>query len=366
MAKSVYVAATKQNDGKTTMSIGLLKAFSKMYSKIGFIKPVGQQSLIVNNERIDKDTVLIQEICHLKGDLKLMSPIAVPRGFTEDYLNNRDAKKDFLKAELLDAYEKVKSENELVVIEGTGHAGVGSVFDFNNAVVARLLNSKVIIVSKGGIGKPIDEIALNKALFDQEGVEIIGVIMNQVLEHKYEKIKTLTEKALNNMGLKLLGVIPQKPILSAPTMAQIKDHLNGKLINGEYLYENIDDIVVGAMTAHHALSFIKKGTLLITPGDRQDLILASLSAGIVSEDKNFLAGLVLTGGIIPQSNIFDLIKKTDIPVVLVKEGTYKTASRVHDLLVKISPQDKKKIEIAQDLVNQYVDMEYINSCLEES
>lgn len=363
MAKSVYVAATRQNDGKTTMSIGLMKTFSQRYTNIGFIKPVGQQSVIVNNERIDKDTVLIKEICGLKGDLKLMSPVAVPRGFTEEYLLNRDEKREFLKEKLLTAYDKLKVDKEFIVIEGTGHAGVGSVFDFDNARVARLLKSKVIIVSKGGIGKPIDEIYLNKAVFDAEGVEIIGVIMNQVLEHKYEKIKEMTGLALQNMGLKLLGVIPQQEILSAPTMAQIKEQLNGELLNGDYLYENILHIVVGAMTAHYALNYIRQGTLLITPGDRQDIILASLSAGIVGEDSDFVTGIILTGGIRPQKNIFKLIKKTNIPVLLVKDDTYKTASRVHDMLVKISPHDKKKIAIAQDLINKYVDIDYIDQQL---
>lgn len=360
MAKSLYVAATRQNDGKTTVSIGLINAFSKLYSNVGFIKPVGQQSILVDNKRIDKDTVLINEICGFDGDLELMSPIAVPRGFTEHYLQNRDSEKHSLETKLLSAYEKLQVGKDFIIIEGTGHAGVGSVFDFNNANVARLLKSKVVIVSKGGIGKPIDEIAINKALFEMEGVEIIGVIMNQVLTAKYDKIKDLTGRALKNMGLKLLGVVPQQEILSAPTMAQIKDQLNGELINGDYLYENIFDVVVGAMTANHALNYFKKGTLLITPGDRQDIILASLSAGMVSDDNEYIAGMILTGGLYPHRNILKLIKKTNIPVIIVKDDTYKTASRVHDLLVKISPHDKKKIAIAQDLLRDFVDIDYIN------
>ena len=109
MAKSLYVAATRQNDGKTTMSIGLIKAFSNLYSNVGFIKPVGQQSILVDNKRIDKDTVLIKEICGFGGDLELMSPIAVPRGFTEHYLLNRDSEKHSLETKLLSAYDKLQA-----------------------------------------------------------------------------------------------------------------------------------------------------------------------------------------------------------------------------------------------------------------
>jgi BioD-like phosphotransacetylase family protein len=364
MTKSVYVAATRQNDGKTTISIGMLQAFSSIYEKIGFIKPVGQQSVMVNDERIDKDTFLIQKIIGIQDDIKMMSPIAVPKGFTEDYINNRETKRGHLQEMLLTAYEKVAKNKEFVVIEGTGHAGVGSVFDFSNARVASLLNSKVIIVSKGGIGKPLDEIYMSKALFEKEGVEVMGVIMNQVLEEKYDKIKALASKSLEYMGLKLLGTIPCQEILSAPTMAQIKEHLNGELINGDYLHENIFQVVVGAMTAHHALNYLKKGTLLITPGDREDLILASLSAPIVCDnDEDSISGIVLTEGVMPHQNIFKLLQKTKIPVIIVKEGTYQTASKVHDLLVKITPQDVKKIELAKELVQKYVDIEYINNNL---
>jgi hypothetical protein len=361
MPGSVYVAATRQNDGKTTISIGLLQAFSQIYDNVGFIKPVGQQSVLVGDERIDKDTYLISDICNIRDNLKMMSPIAVPKGFTEDYILNRNIKKDMLKNKLMTAYEHIKRGKDYVVIEGTGHAGVGSIFDFNNARVASLLGSRVIIVSKGGLGKPIDEIYMSKTLFEKEGVEVMGVIMNQVIEEKYEKIKQLATKSLESMGLKLLGTIPQQEILSAPTMAQIREHLNAELINGQYLYENIFQVVVGAMTAHHALNFMKKGTLLITPGDREDLILASLSAGIIGDnDEDCISGIILTEGVMPHKNIFKLLQKTRIPVIIVNEGTYQTASKVHDLLVKITPQDKKKIELAKELVSRYVDIDYID------
>ncbi|MFH1429288.1 MAG: AAA family ATPase [Candidatus Margulisiibacteriota bacterium] len=360
MTRALYIAATSQNDGKTTVSLGLLYEFSKCFKNLGFIKPIGQQSVIINNERIDKDPVLIESVCHFECDIKSMSPIAIPQGFTEKYLLNRDAKRAELYQELMEAYAEVSVGKDAVIIEGTGHAGVGSVFDLNNATVASMLKSKAIIVTKGGVGKPIDKVYLSKVLFEKAGVEILGVILNQVREDKYTKIKQLAEIALNNMGLKLLGVIPQQNILSAPTMYQINDNLNGELINGDNLYVSIDEIVVGAMTATHAIKRIKNGTLLITPGDREDLITAILSSEISGNNhQGSLAGIILTGGIMPSPKALALIKKTNIPVITVKEETYNTASHVHDLLVKIAPIEEKKIKLAQQLAKKYLDIDYI-------
>ena len=114
-----------------------------------------------------------------------MSPIAVEPDFTRKYLQS--ANNEALVKKIQKAFDRVAWEKDFVLCEGSGHAGVGSVFDLSNAQVAKILGAKVIIVTQGGIGKPIDEVCLNQALFEKEGVEIIGVIINKVLEEKVRK-----------------------------------------------------------------------------------------------------------------------------------------------------------------------------------
>src|SRR5213075_1158062 len=114
------------------------------------------------------------------------------------------------------AFDRVAWEKDFVLCEGSGHAGVGSVFDLSNARVAKILNAKVVIVSQGGIGKPIDEVCLNQALFEKEGVEVIGVILNKVLGEKVEYVTDFARRGLKRKGLELLGVIPHQRILSNP------------------------------------------------------------------------------------------------------------------------------------------------------
>ena len=107
-----------------------------------------------------------------------MSPIAVEPDFTRKYLQSSN--NEALVKKIIKAFDRVAWEKDFVLCEGSGHAGVGSVFDLSNAQVAKILGAKVIIISQGGIGKPIDEVYLNQAVFEREGVEVIGVILNKV------------------------------------------------------------------------------------------------------------------------------------------------------------------------------------------
>ena len=141
-AKKVYIAATRQNDGKTIVSLGLLSAFIEKLGSVGYIKPVGQQYKEIKEHKIDKDAILMHDVYNLPDDYGDMSPIAVPKGFTENYILNGDKKA--LEKSILNAYKNISKNKEMVLIEGTGHAGVGSVFDLCNAEVAKLLGAKVI------------------------------------------------------------------------------------------------------------------------------------------------------------------------------------------------------------------------------
>ena len=169
-----------------------------------------------------------------------------------------------------------RSGKELVIIEGTGHAGVGSVFDLSNARVARLLGTKVVLIAAGGIGKPIDEIELNMALFEKEGVEVIGAIINKVRLEKYQKVKRIVKLGLKNRGIELLGVIPYRATLSMPNIQHIIQETDIELISKKIgLRNRIKNILVGAMEPHEALNYIEKESLLITPGDRKSTRLNS-------------------------------------------------------------------------------------------
>jgi hypothetical protein len=360
--KKIFIAATMQNDGKTTVSLGLIRNFQSRFRNVGFIKPIGQRYLEEEGVKVDEDSVLIEKVtasCRERCGIKDMSPIAVEKGFTEKYIEHPD--KNSITRQIRHSFSKISQGQDLVIIEGTGHAGVGSVFDHSNAMVAKLLGSKVILISSGGIGRPIDEIVLNKALFEKAGVKLLGVIVNKVLAEKFDKINRLVRKGLQRQGVDVLGVIPYQAMLSRPTLEQILQESDYQLLCGkEYLEKYVSRIIIGAMHPRGALKYIVDDSLLITPGDRKDMIKTALLCKRENDkDKLKVAGLVLSGGITPSPETIDLLNKAKIPVLLAKYDTYTVASHVHDLTVKIRPKDTEKISAAVKLIKDYVDLNKI-------
>jgi BioD-like phosphotransacetylase family protein len=353
----VFIAATRQNEGKTTTSLGLASALQAIYPKIGYIKPVGQRFVEVEAQKIDEDIILMDKVYRLECPLVDMSPIAIDPDFTRKYL--QESNYDTLVHRIQEAFDRVAWEKKFVLCEGSGHAGVGSVFDLSNARVAKLLGAKVIIVSQGGIGKPIDEVCVNNALFEKEGVEVIGVILNKVLPGKLDFINEFARKGLKRQGLDLLGVLPLQPILSSPTLEVIREELHATPLNRSEQYGNlVEEVVVGAMSVQNALSYFKKGVLVITPGDRDDIVLAAATTlyGLASDG---LAGILLTGGQRPSASVMRVVEELPFPVLAVDDESYRVASKVHDLTVKTRPSDTKKIQLIRDLIAKYVDLDKI-------
>lgn len=350
----VFIAATRQNDGKTTTSLGLMAALRKYYPRVGYIKPVGQRIVEVEEQKIDEDTLLMDSVYKLNCPLMEMSPIAIEPNFTRDYIENSDPER--LVKRTQQAFDRVAWEKDFVLCEGSGHAGVGAVFDFSNARAAKVLGAKVIIVSRGGIGKPIDEVALNQALFEREGVEVIGVILNKVLPHKLEEITRITKMGFAKKGLKLFGVLPYEPVLSRPTMDLIFSELNADLLNNSKRMMNlVDNVVVGAMSASEVIHLIRKGSLLIVPKNRDD-ILGPVASSLVGQAEEGLAGVVLTGSTKIPSSISEIGSKVPFPILSTSSETFAVASAVHDLTVKTRPTDTQKISVIRKLVAEHVDV----------
>ena len=353
----IFIAATRQNDGKTTASLGLIAALQKYFPQIGYIKPVGQRFVEIEEQKIDEDSVLMSSVYQLNCPLVDMSPIAVEPAFTRTYLQS--ANNEVLVKKIQDSFDRVAWEKDFVLCEGSGHAGVGSVFDLSNAQVAKTLGCKVIIVSQGGIGKPIDEVALNQALFEKEGVEIIGVIINKVIEDKIPEITQFVRRGLKRKGLELLGVLPHQHILCKPTVGLIGEELKAEILNPPAnLNTLVDDVVVGAMSARNAMPFFKSGVLLITPGDREDILVAAGTTAKPNSEDN-LAGIILTGGLRPSPAVLKALQVLPIPVLLVKTDSYYVASKVHGIIVKTRPADAQKISLIRDIVARHINVKKI-------
>ncbi len=355
--KRIFVAATRMNDGKTTTCLGLYAALQNFFPRVGFIKPVGQRFVDVQGHKIDEDSFLLESIYQVRVPIESMSPVAVDATFTRRFLENPGATLPKLEDTICRAFDRVSWEKDFTIIEGTGHAGVGSVFELSNARVARLLNAKVVLVSPGGIGRPIDEIALNKALFDKAGVEVAGAILNKIEPDKMDLIREYAGKGLSRLGVPLLGVLPIQPRLSAPNLTQIAEEIGGKWLNGRRggAKQRVEKVVVGAMAAKGIVDYLHPGTLIITPGDRDDIILAALSCALLAGGST-IAGLVVTNDIKPHPKLAELLAQTDIPVIAAEAECYAVTSKITGMTVKTQPQDTDKFPIIKQLITDNVDL----------
>ena len=351
----VYVAATRQDDGKTTCCLGLYAALERKYPRIGYIKPVGQRFVEVAGKKVDEDSVLVSDTYDVNLPIEAMSPIAVDRMFTRNYLKEGNLAE--MKETIVSAFNRVAWEHGFVIIEGTGHAGVGSVIDLSNAQVAKLLGSKVVIVTTGGVGRPVDEVSLNLALFEKEGVEVIGVVLNKVLPSKIEALRPWAERAFARMQLPILGVIPYLGELRRPILSQVAKELGGEFLSGEsFKRRRVRSIAIGAMTAARIKEQLGAGSLLITPGDREDLLLAVLESQPKRTTDSKLAGILLTDGLKPQPGLLRMMNDKGVPSVAVAADSYSVTAKIERMTVKTDPGDHEKIKVIQKTVADHLDL----------
>lgn len=357
--RQLYLAATGQNRGKTTAALGLLDGFINSGLHTGFIKPVGQRTVIDDGQPADEDAVLMREAFSLPESYARMSPVHIPRGFTRSFVNGEVV--EDLGARIMAAHRSYY-DHDVLLLEGTGHAGVGSVIKLSNAVVARMVGAPAVIISEGGIGRPIDEIVLNAALFAAHGVPVAGAIINKVEADARPALTRTLERGLALHGIPLLGTLPRRPILSNPTLEMILEGVGGDLIHpGPDLDLVIGEVSIGAMEPHHTLQHIGAGSLVIIPGDREDVIAAIAMAHGSTHDgrpasEHKAVGLVMTSGYVPRQAVLDEVRRANLFAALVPDDTYKVASKVHDLLVKTHAADKEKIEMIKALVADHLDI----------
>jgi BioD-like phosphotransacetylase family protein len=358
--KKLYVAATEQHAGKTSISVGLYAAAVERGLRPCFIKPVGQRYVMEENEEVDEDAVLFKRALRAGGQMKMLSPVTIPRGFTEDYIFHRDP--DHLHKKILDALATLEADHDVAIVEGTGHAGVGSVVDSSNAQVARLLDAKCVIISGGGIGRCIDELALNRALFDREQVPLLGAVVNKVFEDKYDRISRAVRQGLDNLGIRCLGVVPYRKELTYPTMADIQEEFGLEVLCGGVRLRNIvRNIIVGAMEPQNMLNYLTAGSLVVVPGDRVDNIITSVTAHLMEDRRSGpeIAGLLLTGGMMPHLSVVNILCEVDVPVLLTDSDTSTAAFEVRSLVPKLTARDAAKISLAARLVGEHVDTDCI-------
>lgn len=363
--KAIFIAATGQNVGKTTLCLGIIAGLQKRFSSVGFIKPVGQQHVRVDDEtNVDKDVVLFKNHFNLPASWSDMSPVIIPAGFTRDFLDGK-----FSESAMLDniaaSFEKIACENDYTVVEGTGHVGVGSIANINNAMVASRLGLDMVIIASGGLGSAYDELFLNFAMCQHYGVQVRGVILNRVLADKREMLLEYFPKALKAWNIPLIGFVPYNAFLSQPTMQDFSALFKAPLLSGKkHRYRHFQHSRLVADSVEAYTSEMIYNELVITPACREEIILANINNHLLvakNEGRDFSGGMILTGFRQPTPAIIAKIQESEIPVLYAPLCSYDVMKMITSFTSKIRTEDVLKVQKAISLVERNLDFDLLCS-----
>lgn len=359
---AIFIGATGQNVGKTTFCLGLIAALQKRYPSVGFIKPVGQQHVKIDGQiNVDKDVVLFKEHYKLKTEWSDMSPVIIPGGFTRDFLDNKITEEDMCQ-KIVTSFHKIFVNNSYTVVEGTGHIGVGSIVNLNNAKVAAALGLDMVIIASGGLGSAHDELALNIALCQQYGVNVRGVILNRVIDEKRAMILDYFPKTLKRWGIPLIGCVPYNEFLNTPTIKDFAFLFETNLISGEphrNRHYQHSRLVAGSVEAYY--DEMIPNELVITPASREDIIRATLAkhSEMRNQGIDFQGGMILTGRHPPSESIVEEIRQIDLPVLYAPVCSYDAMKMITSFTAKIRTEDVLKVEKAIQLIEENVDFDLL-------
>ncbi|MGZ5246586.1 MAG: phosphate acetyltransferase, partial [Flavitalea sp.] len=357
MTKSIFIATTEPYSGKSVVALGIVNMLLRKAGKVAYFKP------IVNDDPSEKKDVDIETIL---THFNLSIPYEDTYAFTRQQgLRQMESESS---GEMIDTIiqkvKKLEDSNDFTVIEGSDFVGEGAAFEFEtNLAIAKNLGSPVILVVSGDNKSTAQIINTTQAVirnFNSREVQVLAVVVNKVKKEMVDDIQELLSPQLGDEII--LSVIPQDKQLQNPTMKEIADQLGGKILFGENLLGNqVDHFVTGAMHLPKFLNHLDENVLIVTPGDRGDIIIGALQANL-STTYQKIAGIILTAGIEPEEPIMRLIQglQTVVPIILVQSGTFKTTQIVGSINARLSADNLKKLELAINTFEKYVDVKALD------
>ncbi|MGD2036960.1 MAG: phosphate acetyltransferase [Desulfobacterales bacterium] len=357
MANSLYIAAMEPGSGKSVVALGIMEMLSGRIRRVGYFRPV-----VPSVEEPDNNIRLIKSRYHL--DLAYEDMFA----YAHEQARNMvaDGQTEALLKNILNKYKQLERKCKFILCEGTDFTGVGSAFEFDfNADVANNLGTPILTIVNGRNktgDETVDAMQVARESFEEKGCTILATIINRVTEDRLQAVKDHLKA--HGLEKEPIYILPEEPSLGKPTVGEIARTLNAQILLGDAkgLNREVHDFKVAAMNLPHFLDHINDGDLIITPGDRGDVILASL-ATTLSETSPNIAGLLLTGGLLPEDPIQRLIqgleKYSPIPVISVGTDTYTTAMNASAVRSALTPENDRKIATALGIFESHVNTQQL-------
>lgn len=360
MNKAVYIAASEANSGKSMLSLGLMQLLLRKKPKVGYFRP------IIDNPIAGKKDNHINTVLNY---FKIKCAYDDCYAFTRSDLINKlnDDKEDEVIGEIIEKYKILEEQNDFVIVEGTDFSDHGAVIEMDlNVLIAKNLGIPVIIVS-GGLNKTLGDfiqgLRLTYDSFVNKDVKVISVVANKIEE---SNIDIIIKEVGKNLPKDIsINAIPINKKLNNPTIKELSDRIDAKVLFGENYLNNITgDIKVGAMQLANYLHHLTEDCVIVTPADRSDILLGTLQANI-STNYPPISGVVLTGGIELNPSIIKLIEGLEktVPILWVKEGTFAVTTKLGNVRAHIYAENVDKIKRSINIFEKYVDVAALNEKL---
>ena len=360
MSKAIYITTNEPHSGKSAITLGMMSMLIGKATKVGYFRPIIEDT---EDEKIDSHIQTV--IDYFKLDIPYENAYAITKSKLIKEKNNGNI--DSVIDLIIEKYKVLEDQFDYVLVEGTSFSGEGTAIELDiNVLIAKNLGIPVTIVGSGenkSIEELIDTLNLTYSTFRDKDVEVLAIIANKVNTDDKDLINIKLKNTFPDSILKF--EIPVVKGLDSPTFKEIIEELDGKLLFGEKNINNqVDSFSVGAMQLRNYLQHITEKGLVITPGDRADIILGALQANL-SVNYPSISGIVLTGGIIPEDTIMKLIEGLSdiVPIASVEEGTYLIANRIGAIKSKIYADNIKKIETSIQAFQKYVNLDELSEKL---
>lgn len=360
MSKAIYIATSEADSGKSIVALGLMSMLLGKTAKVGYFRPI-----INDIKKGEKDNHINTMISHFQLNIKSEDAYAFTR---KQFISKRNkGKEGEIFDTIIEKYKALEEQNDFMLVEGTDFSGEGTAIELDaNIEIAKNLGIPAVIVSSG-IGKSLDEFVEGTHLlydsFKEREVEILAVIANKVKEENIEIAENGLREILPNDIF--VGVIPLIASLKNPTIKEIADAIGAKILFGaDQLNNQTASFTVGAMQLRNHLTHLSENNLIITPGDRADIILGALQAHISSNYPS-LAGIVLTGGILPEEPIVRLIEGLSqiIPILSVEEGTFGAANQIGSVRSHMYADNEQKIITSINTFEKHIEVDQLTEKL---
>ena len=349
--KAIYIATTEPNCGKSIISLGLMQLLLGKAAKVGYFRPIIDDLKV---GEIDNHINTITSYFNL--DLKYEDAFAFTRSEVIKLKNKN--KEDEIISTIIEKYKAVEERYDFVLVEGSSFSGEGAIIEFDiNVLIAKNLGAPAIIIANGK-GKSINDLVSNLHMafdsFRDKGVKVLAVVANKVTEEN--QLTIISELESNLPSGIIVSAIPLNPTLTNPSIKEIVETLDAEVLFGKaHINNQAGNFSVGAMQLHNYISHLKDNGLVITPGDRADIILGALQANI-SDNYPSISGIVLTGGLKPEDSIIKLIKGLSdiVPIISAKGGTFAVANRIGTIKSQIYAENTEKINTSVKEFDKHV------------